>query len=94
MADEWTTPGMDVRDVIALPATLAFVAWGFAAIIRQRIRFYRRRAGKAGRRTISPWAGMSPTARLAKRTVYIVLGIGVALVLQVAVRGVIDAFSR
>ena len=84
---------MDARNVIALPATVAFVAWGFAAIIRQRIHFYRRRAREAGRRTVSPWAGMSPTARLVKRTVYVVLGVGVALVLQVVVRAVIDAFS-
>jgi hypothetical protein len=83
---------MDARDVIALPTTLTFVAFGFAAIIRQRIRFYRQRAREQGRRTISPWAGMSPAARLVKLTVYIVLGIGVALVLQVAVRGVIDTF--
>jgi len=84
---------MDARDVIALPATLAFVAFGFAAIIRVRVRFYRRRAGEHGRRTVSPWAGMSLTARLVKQVVYIIVGIGVAVVLQIAVRGIIHTLS-
>jgi hypothetical protein len=86
---------MDLRDAIALPATLAFIAGGFYWIVADRLRSIRSRLrSEAPRARPSRWQRLSPAQRVLRRTLGIVLGIAVAVVLQVIGREIIDAVYR
>ncbi len=83
---------MDLRDAIALPATLVFIAGGFYWIVADRLRSIRARA----RLEIRParpsrWQQLSPAQRTLRRALGIFLGIGVAVVLQVIAQEIIGA---
>ena len=83
---------MDLRDAIAVPATLAFVALGFYGVVALRLRGIRRRASDGGERA-TRWRQLSPRSRLLRRTGGIILGIGAALILQVVIQRVVHSFS-
>jgi hypothetical protein len=81
---------MDVRDAIALPATLAFVAVGFYGIVASRLRMWRRRAAERGRATGGTWQQLSARSKLLRRCAGIVL----AVMLQAIGRLIMDTVSR
>jgi hypothetical protein len=85
---------MDVRDAIALPATLAFVAVGFYAIVASRLRMWRRRAAERGRAKSSGWQQLSARSKLLRRCAGITVGIVLAVVLQAIGRLIMDTVSR
>jgi hypothetical protein len=81
---------MDVRDAIALPATLAFVAVGFYGIVASRLRMWRRRAAERGR----TWQQLSARSKLLRRCAGIAVGIVLAVMLQAIGRLIMDTVSR
>lgn len=86
---------MDARNVIAIPATLAFVGAGFYWIVAQRLRGWRAYA-KAQPRPAKPskWQRLSPKQKMLRRIGGVALGVGVAVVLQVIGREIIDSVYR
>jgi len=86
---------MDLRDAIALPATVAFIAAGFYWIVTDRLRSIRARTrSRVGSARPSRWQQLSPAQKTLRRALGIVLGIAVAVVLQVIGREIIDAVYR
>ena len=86
---------MGMRDVIALPATLLFVAGGFYLVVAQRLRGIRARIAVDGlSSTATRWQRLSPREKMLRRALGIVLGIAVAIMLQVIGREILDAASR
>jgi len=86
---------MDLRDVIALPATFAFIAAGFYWIVADRLRSIRARARLQNRPAgPSRWQQLSPAQKMLRRALGILLGVAVAVVLQVIGREIIDALYR
>ncbi len=85
---------MDVRDAIAIPATLAFVGLGFYFIVMQRLHMWRRRAKERGRPGNGAWARLSPRSRLLRRCAGIAAGIVAAVLLQAIGRMIMDAASQ
>jgi hypothetical protein len=83
---------MDARDVIAIPATLAFIGGGFYWIVAQRLRAWRAYArAQPGPAKPSKWQQLSHKQRMLRRIGGVALGIGVALVLQVIGHEIIDS---
>lgn len=83
---------MDVRDAIAIPATLAFVGAGFYWIVAQRLRAWRSHArAQTGPTKPSRWQQLSPRQKMLRRLGGVALGVGVAVLLQVICRGIIAA---
>lgn len=87
-------PIMDVRDAIALPATLVFVALGFYGIVRSRLRMWRRRAAERGRATGGEWQQLSARSKLLRRCAGIAVGIVLAVMLQAIGTLIMDTLSR
>ena len=86
---------MGMRDAIALPATLLFIAGGFYWIIVQRLRGIRARIVVEGpSETATRWQRLSPRERMLRRALGIVLGIAVAIMVQVVGREILNAASR
>jgi hypothetical protein len=86
---------MDLRDAIALPATLAFIVGGFCWVVAERMRSIRARTRSQIRpATLSRWQQLSPAQKTLRRALGIVLGIAVAVLLQVIGRVIIDAAYR
>jgi hypothetical protein len=86
---------MGIRDFIALPATLLFVAGGFYWVIWQRLRGIRARIGIEGpSRTANRWQRLSSREKMLRRALGIVLGIIAAVILQVIGREILNAMSR
>ena len=85
---------MDVRDAIALPATLAFVALGFYGIVASRLRMWRRRAAERGRAKSGGWQQLSARSKLLRRCAGIAVGIALAVMLQAIGRLIMDTVSR
>jgi hypothetical protein len=86
---------MDVRNVIALPATLLFVVCGFYWVVAQRLRGMRARIAIEGSsRIANRWQRLTPREKMMRRSLGILLGVVAAIVLQVIGREIIDAASR
>jgi hypothetical protein len=85
---------MDVRDAIALLATVAFMALGFYGIVASRLRMWRRRAADRGRTKGNTWQQLSARSRLLRRCAGIALGIVLAVMLQAIGRIIMDTASR
>jgi hypothetical protein len=86
---------MGMRDVIALPATLLFIAGGFYWVVMQRLRGIRARIGIEGPSGASTrWQRLSPREKMLRRALGIVLGVAGAIMLQVIGREILDAASR
>lgn len=86
---------MSTRDVIVPTATLLFVAGGFYWLVAQRLRAVRARIAVEGpSRTATRWQRLSPREKMLRRALGIILGIVIAIMLQVIGREVLDAASR
>lgn len=86
---------MDARDVIAIPATLAFIIAGFYWIVAQRLRGWRAYAkARPAPAKPSKWQRLSPKQKMWRRIGGVALGVGVAVVLQVIGREIIDSVYR
>lgn len=85
---------MDTRDVIAIPATIAFVVFGFYGIVAHRLEAWRRRAREEGPRTTpSKWGQLSPATKFRRRLMGVILGAVAAMLLLVVVEYIIHVFS-
>jgi hypothetical protein len=85
---------MDVRDAIALPATVAFVVLGFYGIVASRLRMWRSRAAAGVRAKGGGWQQLSVRSKLLRRCAGIAAGIVLAILLQAIGRLIMDSVSR
>ena len=85
---------MGTRDVIAMPATIAFVVFGFYGIVAHRLETWRRRARDEGPRTTpSKWGQLSPATKFRRCAIGVILGAVAAMLLLVVVEHIIHVLS-